>query len=91
MALEQRSAVVSMRRYSEPGMASRSQRTGVGQLAIVSDARANANSILLYLLQNPPWPTTTVYCYSSLSTGRIDDSWLISDSLHVYMTVSTHY
>ena len=60
-ALEQRgSSSVDQKVFRTGKKASRSQRTAVGQLAIVSDARANANSILLYLLQNPPSPTTPV-------------------------------
>ena len=55
------------------------------------NARVNANSILVVIVSAAKFSMQSNDSYSSSSTELIDDSWLILDSLHMYMTISTHY
>ena len=55
------------------------------------DAYVIANSIPVMIVSAAKSSMSSKNSYSSLSTGQTDDSWLILDSLNLYMIISTHY
>ena len=55
----------------------------------ICDTSVNANSIPVVIVSAAK-SLSSNDSYSSLSPGWIDDGWLISDSLHMYMTMHKH-